>query len=168
MATMNQAERDHFRTLLKSYSNAMLVTCAKENGDLHGRPMALAEATDNGELWFVSEVESKKIAEIASDPRVGVIMQSDMSWISVSGEAHIVRDRERVKALWQEQWRVWFPKGADDTDLVLVHVKPHRAEYWDNRGQKGLRFLFDAARHYLQGKKKEGVEEPEQHGTVDL
>src|SRR5687767_1244995 len=99
MATMNPSEREHFVALLKSFSNAMLVTCSKENGDLHGRPMALAEAGENGELWFVSEVESKKIAEIAADPRVSVTMQADMSWVSLSGEAHIVRDRERVKKL---------------------------------------------------------------------
>ncbi len=158
---------EHFRELLDGFSNAMLVTRCPD-GELRSRPMAVAERDPDGGIWFVSDVEAGKIAEIAHDPKVNVTLQSDMTWVSVSGEARIVRDRERMKRLWQESWRVWFPNGPEDSDLVLMHVQPHRAEYWDNRGTRGLRFLFDAARHYLSGQKKGGEEEPEQHGKIEL
>lgn len=158
---------EHFRELLEEFDNAMLVTRCPD-GELRARPMAVAERDADGGLWFVSEVDAGKIAEIAKEPHVNVTLQSAMTWVSVSGEAKIVRDRERMKGLWQEGWRVWFPDGPDDADLVLMHVRPHRAEYWDNRGTRGLRFLFDAARHYLNGTKKQGEAEPEQHGKLEL
>ena len=41
---------------------------------------------------------------------------------------------------------MWFPKGPDDPDLVLLSVEPEIAEFWDVGGIKGLRYLFDAAK----------------------
>ena len=49
---------------------------------------------------------------------------------SVSGRGEIVRDRERMQALWSPWVKVWFPKGLDDPNLALLCVQVESAEYW--------------------------------------
>ena len=61
--------------LIRDFDNAMLVT-RTEKGELDARPMAIAEATEQGTLWFVTERNSGKIADLMLDQDVAVTMQS--------------------------------------------------------------------------------------------
>jgi general stress protein 26 len=36
-----------------------------------------------------------------------------------------------MEALWPKWVEVFFPKGIDDPDLVLLRVDIEKAEYWD-------------------------------------
>ena len=54
----------------------------------------------------------------------------DGRWVSVSGSARLVEDRARVQEMWSPLYQAWFD-GADDPDLVLLHVDAHSADYWD-------------------------------------
>jgi general stress protein 26 len=65
------------------------------------RPMALAEVEADDTLWFLTQKRSPKIAEIAKDSRVVVTMQSSSNFVSLSGTAAPVEDRERVARLWK-------------------------------------------------------------------
>src|SRR3954464_7761859 len=38
-------------------------------------------------------------------------------YVSLSGSARIVKDAEKLKELWSEAFRVWFPAGLDDPEL---------------------------------------------------
>ncbi len=40
-------------------------------------------------------------------------------------------DAQKVRALWKEPMRVWFPKGPTDSDIALVRVRMREARYWD-------------------------------------
>ncbi|MBL6749220.1 MAG: pyridoxamine 5'-phosphate oxidase family protein, partial [Nevskia sp.] len=35
------------------------------------------------------------------------------------------------RKLWKPHQRAFFPLGPDDPSLVLLRVKPERAEYWE-------------------------------------
>lgn len=166
---MDKANVAKLADAMAGFENAMLVTRTRD-GELRSRPMALVEeASSPEELWFVTSIDSPKIAEIHADSHVNITMQSEMRWVSISGDAQVVRDRERIKSMWREGWRVWFPEGPEETDLVLVKVKPTHGEYWDQRGGKGVRFLIEAAVAYVTGAKKDETEhDPAQHGKVDL
>jgi general stress protein 26 len=52
--------------------------------------------------------------------------------VSVSGKAEIVTDQAKVKELWSEGLRTWFPKGQDDPEIGLIRVHPQGGEYWDS------------------------------------
>jgi general stress protein 26 len=131
----NDQDRAQYEALVKGFGNAMLVTRSAD-GELRSRPMAVAEVDRNGDVWFVTNVDSGKISEIAGDPQVNVTMQSEGRFVSISGRAQIVRDRRRVRRMWREAWRTWFPHGADATDLVLVRIQTTGGEYWDYRGPR--------------------------------
>jgi general stress protein 26 len=102
-------------------------------------------------LYFPTSLASPKIDEIAADARVAVTMQDKRRFVSISGSARILRDPVLVERLWTDSWKVWFPEGKTDPQLCLVAVVPTAAEYWDQKGGKGLAYLFEAARAYLTG-----------------
>ncbi|WP_349676978.1 pyridoxamine 5'-phosphate oxidase family protein, partial [Rhodopirellula sp. UBA1907] len=60
--------------LIQDFDTAMLITKA-DDGGMDARPMAIAEATDDGQLWFVTNRNSGKIAELMLDRDVAVTMQ---------------------------------------------------------------------------------------------
>lgn len=138
--------------LIQSFDNAMLVT-RSDDGSLHARPMVVAEATDDGNLWFVTDRSSGKIADLMLDQDVAVTMQSSSVFATLSGECRVVDDRAKLKDLWREAWKVWFPEGKDDPSITLLKVVPDQGEYWDNSGATGVRYLIKAGRAYLQGER---------------
>jgi general stress protein 26 len=150
---MNETKDETKKTLielLRGFDNVMVATNAG-NGTMHARPMAVAAVEDNGEVWFVTEDFSDKVDEVESDHRAVVTGQGKTAFVSLSGEIDLIRDRERVRALWKDSWKVWFPEGKDDPDILLMRLRPDIGEYWDNRGMKGVRYLFEAARSLLDG-----------------
>lgn len=140
----------HLLELMRSFNTAMLIS-RSETDLLRARPMAIAELVDNGEIWFLSDKDSGKIDEIQRDPRTAVTLQNSSQFVSLSGRSRAVDDRAKVHELWTEAWKVWFPGGKDDPEITLVHFIPDEAEYWDNAGVNGLRYLFKAGVAYLQG-----------------
>ena len=94
--------------LLKEFGTAMLVTRAA-GGELRARPMALAKVDEDGTLWLLTDRHSAKMDEIGQDKHVNVTMQSSMKFVSISGNALAVDDRQKVAELWKETWKIWFP-----------------------------------------------------------
>ena len=143
----------------------MLVTHAGQER-LRARPMAIAEVEADLCVWFITSVESAKVHEIESDTRVHLICQKDRSaYLSIEGLADLVNDRNRISEVWSEEFKVWFPGGKSDPDIVLIKVRPQRSEYWDNQGANKVAYLWEAARAYVTGTTPE-IKEGEPHGVV--
>ncbi|MHC5542167.1 pyridoxamine 5'-phosphate oxidase family protein [Singulisphaera rosea] len=155
------------RELLEDFGVAMLVTRTAE-GELRARPMALAEVEADGTLWFLSDRHSGKIDELAKDGHALVTMQSASKFVSLSGTARPVEDRERVARLWKLEWKVWFPEGEDDPNIVLLRVDGQTGEYWDNSGTSGVTYLIEAGKALLTGSRPEVGEDPKVHAKVTL
>lgn len=141
---------ERFEELLQRFDQAMLVSVAEE-GSLHARPMAIAES-DGAVLRFATSNRSAKAAEIALRPGVAVVMQGNGAYLSISGAARLLDDRDRIRLLWQAAWKPWFPEGPDDPALVLIEVDPARAEYWDRTGARRLEFLWEAGKAMATGR----------------
>jgi general stress protein 26 len=164
MATI---EATKFCELLGKFSAAVLVTHAGMN-KLRARPMAIAKVEGNGNLWFITGAETAKVHEIISNTAVQIICQQDRSaCLSIAGHAEIVEDKAKLDELWREEHKVWFPKGKSDPDIRLIYVKGEEAEYWDNTGAEGLKYLFKAAAAYATGSRPD-TKDPKLHGKVDL
>jgi len=162
-----QQQRERFEELVRSFGTAMLVTHGKGGKTLHARPMGVASVGRDGDLWFATGINSVKTEELLTDRRVVVVMQDPSRFVSITGEADLVVNRAKAAELWSEAFRPWFPKGPDDPELVLVHVRSHEAEYWDMRGLKGARYLFEAVQHAVRGERMTDAP-PTVHGTVPL
>ena len=160
----------HLVSLLRDFDAATLIT-RQRGGSLHGRPMAIARVDDNVTLWFVSSIASAKVDEIAEDSRAMVTFQSSSRCVCLNGNAELVFDPAQIKALWKDEYRVWF-QGETDPDIVLVCFHAFDAEYWDNSGANGLKYAFQAARAYVTGQKLDQTPEltndPESHARLKL
>ncbi len=145
---MNNEQK--FLDMLSSFDTAMLVTQA-EDGHLSARPMAVARAEADGDLWFVTDQNSGKMVDLEANPNVCVTMQSSSQYVSMCGRASSSKNHAKIGELWQEKWKIWFPGGKNDPKLMLIQVVPTKGEYWDNSGLEGLQYLFEAGKAYLQG-----------------
>ena len=59
--------------------------------------------------------EHRQVNLSYADPR-------SQNYVSISGTAQIVRDRQKVQELWSEPLATWFPKGKDDPNIGLIRV----------------------------------------------
>ena len=102
-------------------------------GAAHSRPM-VAVKHEGDTLWFFTRDESRKVSEIARDPRVLLDYAdwSDQNYVSLVGRGRLTQDTDRAKALWSEPVRTWFPDGPEDPHIMLIEVSVDSAEYWDS------------------------------------
>ncbi|WP_417744938.1 pyridoxamine 5'-phosphate oxidase family protein [Rosistilla oblonga] len=138
--------------LVKEFDNAMLVTRSNDR-TLDARPMAIAEVEEGGQIWFVTDRNSGKVADLMLDVEVAVTMQSGHKFVSISGTAEAVDDRAKLNELWKEAWKVWFPEGKASQAIVLLRIEPLHGQYWDNSGLQGVSYLIKAGKAYLQGER---------------
>ncbi|HEX2555936.1 MAG TPA: pyridoxamine 5'-phosphate oxidase family protein [Microvirga sp.] len=119
--------------LIKDVAIAMMTTIDTD-GTLHSRPMHGSKTDEHGDLWFFTRIQSPKITEISRENQVNLAYSdpSGQNYVSVSGKAEIVRDRAKIKELWSEPLRAWFPDGQDDPTIALIRVHPVKGEYWDS------------------------------------
>jgi general stress protein 26 len=152
--------------LIKDINVAMMTTEA-EDGLLHSRPMATQKTEFDGTLWFFTGLSTGKINEIAWNPEVNLSFAEpkDTRYVSASGTAEIVNDRAKMKELWSDIYKAWFPQGIDDPDLCLMKVEVTFAEYWDVPSGKMVQvFGFLKALATGERLKMEG----ESHGVVEI
>ena len=113
-----------------------MLTTVDTDGEFVARPMAQQEVEFDGDLWFVAERSSRKVAQITADPHVGVTLSSASTWISINGTAEIVDDSAKAKQLWNAGIDAWLPQGPEDPSVVLIKVTGHSAEYFDTPGSR--------------------------------
>ncbi|MBH8556158.1 pyridoxamine 5'-phosphate oxidase family protein [Nostocaceae cyanobacterium CENA357] len=123
------------RELIADIDCGMLTT-VEEDGSLHSCPMSKnGEITSEGTLWFFIYRSSHKVAEIEHNQQVNVSFSSadQQQYISLSGTAQLVQDRDTMQEKWESKLQTWFPKGLDEPDIALLKVNINKADYWDSR-----------------------------------
>jgi general stress protein 26 len=132
-----QAEQDHdikkIAELIKEIDFGMLTTEC-DDGTLRSRPMsANGHVEANGDVYFFTYGASHKVSEAKTHPQVNVAFSDvkNNKYLSLSGTAQLVRDKEKIKELWKPQLKAWFPQGVDTPDIALLKVSATKAEYWD-------------------------------------
>ncbi len=109
-----------------------MVTLPDLVGDLHGRPLTVQDMDFDGTLWFLVSKRAEWTSAAAGGVAANAAFHDDKDgrWVSVSGSARLVEDRERIEAMWSPLYEAWFD-GVDDPDLVLLRLDAHSADYWD-------------------------------------
>jgi general stress protein 26 len=171
MPTLQDSEhpevQEHFMELLHRFDTAMLVTRGRSGHFLRGRPLSVARIEEDGTLWFLTDVKSGKVAELALDSRAMAVFSNSSQFVVMNGEVEVLRDAARARELWKEPFRVWFT-GPDDPSLALLRFLPEDGEYWNNAGAQGIKQAFRAAKAYIQNRQlKDGeLDDPGVHGKL--
>lgn len=157
--------KERLYDLIKDFKTAMLTTRSGDGG-VHIRPMGVAKITDDEVLYFATGSATPKVDEIGENNQVAVSFQSASEFAVLYGTANVFRDRALVEQLWSEAWRIWFPGGKDDPNLVILAVTPVSAEYWDSSGLEGFKYLYEGLKAILQ--KRTPEHDDTQHAKVSL
>jgi general stress protein 26 len=123
------------RELVKSSRLAMLTTL-DPTGRLVSKPMATQDVEFDGDVYFIAERSSHKVRNIERDPRVNVAYSGSGSWVSLSGDAVVLDDPERLAELWDTFTDAWMEGGPENPENVLIKVTASSAEYWDTPNSK--------------------------------
>jgi general stress protein 26 len=115
-------------------SHIGMFTTINEKGALVSRPLVVQEVKDDGDMWFFTGEGTSQVAHIGADPRVNVSFGQRTEWVSVAGTAEVVRDRAKIRELWNQAVEAWFPDGPDTPEVVLLRVDSDSAEYWTSPG----------------------------------
>lgn len=128
---------DDLYDLIEGIETAMFTT-RRTNGQLVSRPMATQDRIEGCDLWFVTNVDTHKLDELALDPHVNCAYYKTKTreWVSVSGLAHVSRNKSRIRQLYKEDWKAWFGDeggdkdgGPNDPRIALIMVEAENATY---------------------------------------
>lgn len=153
---------DELWALVEGIEIAMLTT-QRADGHLVSRPMATQKRASGADFWFVTTEDLPKVGEISDEPRVNLSYYKDRTreWVSISGEAHVSRDRSKIRELWAPDWKMWMSDGGgthdggpDDPRLVLIGVRAVSAQYLTLDKPQAL-VLFDIVKSKVTGRTPE-------------
>ena len=121
----------HAWDLMEEVQTCMLVT--HDGRNLRSRPMGAYVRRHEHAVYFLTDIRHHKDEEIEASHQVCLAFAdiSGEKYVSVTGNAEIVDDRDKVKELWSTPAKAWW-ETADDPDIRILKVTPSFAEYWDS------------------------------------
>ena len=118
-----------------------------EGGAIAGRPMSNnAQVEGDLDAYFFSNGDARTVADIERDAQVGLAYQGKAGivgqrpfFVTVEGEAELIRDKAAFQRHWTKDVERYFPDGIDTPGLTLIKVRAARAHYWDGEEEGELR-----------------------------
>jgi general stress protein 26 len=129
------ADIDRVWTLINEIPVAMVVTQQGEGRHIRARPMAMRAARDQGAIYFLTDVDAPKAEEIRRNETICLALADNKSqkYVSITGHAEIIDDRNRVKEIWSIYDIAFWP-DTNDPRIRILRVTPESAEFWEGAG----------------------------------
>jgi general stress protein 26 len=130
-ATSAPKEIDKVWKMMHKIRTCMLV--GVDGGKLHGRPMsAFADEAAHAIYFLTDATAAENVA--GEHPEVCLSFVEGSRYLSVSGDASVTNDREKIRELWNVFAEAWFD-GPEDPTIRLLRVVPQDAQYWETPGK---------------------------------
>lgn len=137
-----------------------MLTTRGDDGALVARLMSTQHhkhLDDSKDLWFMTRTDTHKVDEIERNPNVNLGYNKEGEWVSVSGTARIVTDRQTIRDLYSPSWKAWLEDnggaedgGPNDPRIALIVVGVDSAVYFKRTSSKPVMY-FQIARAILTG-----------------
>jgi general stress protein 26 len=124
---------DETRTLSDVASGirvAMLTSTGTEG--LRSRPVTVQKTSDEA-LWFLVADDAEWLPEVDGQP-VNVTLVDEKTWVSVTADAQIIRDRAVLDDLGDPISDAWFEEGEDP---VALQATMRHVDWWAAPGRVG-------------------------------
>ncbi|MBD2301082.1 pyridoxamine 5'-phosphate oxidase family protein [Nostoc sp. FACHB-87] len=134
ISTNSDRQIQQLQELIQNIDSGMLTT-VNDDGSLHSCPMySIKEIDLEGRIWFFTSSNSHRVSEIEHNQQVNVSFSSceQQLYVSISGTAQLLKDRQKMAELWKPELETWFSQGLDQPDLALLQVNIKQADYWDS------------------------------------
>ena len=138
--------------VIKSERSAVLVTVGTD-GLLQSRPMGCVQREFDGTMWFMTFKSTPKLFELESrgEVLVSFARPSRGEFVSLSGRARVVNDTAKIRSLWFEGLRTWFPEGPESPNIALIAIDVEVAKVWTNPASL-LKYAYFYVRARLTGR----------------
>jgi general stress protein 26 len=136
MAKQQKPEIKKVAELMRALDFCMFTTVTADEG-MYARPMSNNHEVEfDGDIWFFSGADTRKVDEISRNPRVHLSYADPQRFcfISVEGVTEVVTDIAKKRELWLKELERWFPNGPEDENVVLLKVRPRVITYWTSDG----------------------------------
>lgn len=139
---MSQMTLSDIAEILKDIDFVMLNS--RTDGDrIAGRPMSNNRDVEyNGDSWFFLTEDTRTHADVTHDPKVTLTVQGNKGllgkppiFLSIEGDAEIVRERAALSEHWVSDLERWWPEGLETPGLALLKVRATRIHYWDGEDE---------------------------------
>jgi general stress protein 26 len=140
MATATSKNMKKVAELMRELDFCMFTTFTADGG-MYARPMSNNRKVEfDGDVWFFSGADTRKVAEIEANPHVHLSYADPKTFvfISMAGKVKIVKDKAKKRELWDKELERWFEDGPDGDDVVLLKVRPETVAYWTKEGDDTL------------------------------
>lgn len=99
------------------------------------RPMSVQKTDANGDLWFLSAIDSTKNRELAEKPNANLFFQGSeySDFLELIGTVRVTQEKSRIDELWDPMVGNWFTEGKDDPRVTVLQFTPTAGYYWDNK-----------------------------------
>jgi general stress protein 26 len=132
--TPNRARGDQLLAAARDTVASAPFCCAatpSEAGGVNVRvvgPIPGVSGDEDWTIWFSTLRSSRKAADIRRSGRLTLAYQRDLSYVALIGRPALFEDRAEIRRRWLESWRVYYPRGPDDPDLIFVRMNVDRIE----------------------------------------
>lgn len=98
------------------------------------RPMSVQKTDEEGNLWFLSALDSSKNIELSSRPDASLFFHGSdhAEFMELQGHVIITKDKDKIDELWGPIVKNWFD-GKDDPRITVIQFIPDSGYYWDNK-----------------------------------
>ena len=143
-----------------------MFTSVGPGGALSSRPLTSQQIDGEGNMWFFTSDAAEFTHDLQAHPGANITFADPEHsiYLSLTGKAYLLKDRNKAKELWNPAVQAWFPKGLDDPHLSLIMLRIETAEYWDANTSK-MKQLFAMAKAAFTGERPSDLGE---HTTICL
>jgi len=115
--------------IMRAAGSCTLVTIG-EDGQPQARIVVPLIAEAEGSIWIATNPKTRKVNEIAKDPRVTLMFFNAAAgeYVTVIGRATAVTDPARKAAHWKPEWEPFYKQRTTGSDFMLFEVRPARFE----------------------------------------
>ena len=91
--------------------------------------------TDHDEdfmIYMLTGNSSPKMKQIRADPKVSAYYANaaELHTILLEGTIEELDDMDLKKKIWQDEWKMHWPGGAEDPEFILLRLLPTYAKGW--------------------------------------
>ena len=96
--------------------------------------MMVQDVDEEGNVWFISAIDTHKDREAQISPEVRLYFQSpeQSEFLEIHGRATVSQDAQKIEKLWKPQFNAWFENGKEDPRVSVICVAPEQGHYWDS------------------------------------
>lgn len=123
------------KMLIEKASSTCFFCTNMNSNNFSTRPMAVQKTDEDGNLWFLSAIDSQKNIDIQQNPAVQLLFQGSphSDFLSIQGRASISQDKTMIEELWEPIIKTWFTEGVNDPRITVIKVEPTDGYYWDTK-----------------------------------